>query len=517
MGLRGRGTEPRRGRSEGPGERHPAGSAARFRQRDRAGGSGAVPARAGPGSRGTAQGGVSRAGDRQGPGTGRGAVPGRCGAAGPRGPCGGRGRRSPGLGCQSLGRCGAGPPRRPGRSRPVAGPGTAGGCGDRGACGPQCRGRGPVRNFKPPCRAARCHTWRGGGASTPARGRPCPERCGAQGDSQRHRCAAAGFCSPAPTSAGQAAPRPFRRPGPARRGCAREHPLRPRPARGTGGCGLRARCRRCPSSALAAGRPAAARAWSERPPPPPPPPPSSSPGAERAPLPGAGARALARGRACVCDSPRAAPHRAAQRCRPRSAEPCGPSPGGSGLPPRPLPRAVPGAEPPPSPPARSLSGLGWLRTAPPRGQGWPHGTPGAAVLGAARRPAGPRLPDYSSRQPPRRRLALALTLRLPLPVSPPPPPNRRSQRPVSDPPPRAGAAPARRPPPPARLGKQVRARPPPPRRPAPDARPPLPGHPGPARPRTHRRRGGGRERAVRPPHPAGRGSPWKRSRDIPRG
>lgn len=86
MGLRGRGTEPRKGRSERPGERQGAGSAARFRQRDRGEGSGAVPARAGPGSRGTAQGGVSRAGDRQGPGTGKGRGPaeGPCqGAAGP--------------------------------------------------------------------------------------------------------------------------------------------------------------------------------------------------------------------------------------------------------------------------------------------------------------------------------------------------------------------------------------------------------------------------------------------------
>ncbi|XP_059715639.1 basic proline-rich protein-like [Haemorhous mexicanus] len=231
---------------------------------------------------------------------------------------------------------------------------------------------------------------------------------------------------------------------------------------------------RCPSGSARCRAPGAARAWSERPPPLPPPPPSfSSPrcGASVAPrcgsrCPGAGSggRVCVRG-VCALGAPRAEPLRSVP-CRAPGAAASRPPPlpgprrARSPLPPSPrsLPRSLPA-------PARSLSG-----PAPPRGPGRAarRDPQSAGRLGGSR----PRRTDYGSRQPARPRLALALTLRLPLPVSPPPPPlppNRRSQRPGSDP-----------------LPGVRTHRPAPPRA---GPRPPLPGHPGPAPPRTHGTRG----------------------------
>ncbi|XP_071614335.1 collagen alpha-1(I) chain-like [Heliangelus exortis] len=459
----------------------------------------------GPGRRG-------RAG--AGPGTGGCPRQGAAGPAVPEAPCGGRGRRSPGKGEAVSGRGGAGrarceadgPEQAGGRGRALPGPPRPGCGGHPGLRAPVPRAGAGV---KLPARRS-VPAWRGGGASTPTGGRPSPRSAALPAG---HR-ARGGRGNPAPSPGWG----PRAHLGRARRLRARPsvpargHP--PRRAPGAAGTALAAGAcpsERCPLPGTQAlpGRGTSARPRRLRLLHPPP------PGAERAPLLGAGAGAPVRGRVCVCGVRGAppAPCGAARRYGAVRAPPRAGAASAPPLPPAPrtlLPRAVPGAEPPPSPPpsppARSLSGLGWLRTAPPRGQGWPHGTPGAVVPGGARGPAGGRLPDYISRQPPRRRLALALTLRLPLPVSPPPlpPPNRRSQRPVSDPPPRAGGPPrpasARRP---HGSGSRCVPAPPPPRRPAPDARPPLPGHPGPSRPRTHRR-GGEAEGSGRPDPPFAR-------------
>ncbi|XP_054145871.1 collagen alpha-1(III) chain-like [Melozone crissalis] len=389
-GTRGPGGGGRRGRGEGPRERSGHGAVLRG-------------ARHSPGRRG-----------RAGPGRAGQPVPARRGRAKAL-----RGRRSPrpvrapgaarpraGRGCQrrgGAGRCGAG----------LAG--HRGGCGGLRACGPQCRGRGPVTNLRPPHRAVPLDVPHGAGEAP----RP-PPRSAARPAGYRAGGGSGPGGSPSGSAAGVGATRP---PGLGRRvrvlstgrpRCARGHPPSHGGARrwapgggyraegngagesgasGTGtedsragdietagnGAACAALAVRCPSGSARCRAPGAARAWSERPPPLPPPPPSfSSPrcGASVAPRPrGRGSLSPSHsGCRCQCLLRR-------RRCR-RTA-------------------------------ARSARG-------------------------------------------PTRRLG-------------------------------QGPAPARRPPPPARLGKQVRTHRPAPPRAGP--RPPLPGHPGPAPPRTHGTRG----------------------------
>lgn len=516
-GTRGPGGGGRRGQGEGPRERSGHGAVLRG-------------ARHSPGRRG-----------RAGPGRAGQPVPARRGRARAL-----RGRRSPrpvrvpgavrpraGRGCQrrgGAGRCGAG----------LAG--DHGGCGGLRACGPQCRGRGPVTNLRPPHRAVPLDVPHGAGEAP----RPPPRSAARPAGYRAGGGSGPGGGHPAAASPGWGATRP---PGLDRRvrvlstgrpHCARGHPPSHGRARrwapgggyraegnGAGGSGASgtetedsragdigtagngAACAalavRCPSGSARCRAPGAARAWSERPPPLPPPPPSfSSPrcGASVAPrcgsrCPGAGSggRVCARG-VCALGSPRAEPLRSVP-CRTPGAAASRPPPlpgprrARSPLPPSPrsLPRSLPA-------PARSLSG-----PAPPRGPGRAarRDPQSAGRLGGSR----PRRTDYGSRQPARPRLALALTLRLPLPVSPPPPPlppNRRSQRPGSDPPLGAGARPGP-PPPAARPPREAGAYPPPraaPRwTPAPAARAPR------ARAAPHPRHTGasGGERVVRHPPP----------------
>nr|XP_041572218.1 collagen alpha-1(I) chain-like [Taeniopygia guttata] len=445
-----------------------------------------------------------------------------------------RGRRSPrpvrvpgaarpraGRGCQrrgGAGRCGAG----------LAG--HHGGCGGLRACGPQCRGRGPVTNLRPPRRAVPLDVPHGAGEAP----RP-PPRSAARPAGHRAGGGSGPGGSPSGSVAGAGATRP---PGLGRRvrvlsagrpRCGRVHPpcrgrarrwapgegyraegngARGSGASGTGaedsragdigtagnGAACAALAVRCPSGSARCRAPGAARAWSERPPPLPPPPPSfSSPPVRserrspvREPVPRRGV-----GRACVCvrgvcalGSPRAEPLRSV-RCRTPGAAASRPPPlpgprrARSPLPlsPRSLPRSLPA-------PARSLSG-----PAPPRGPGRAarRDPQSAGRLGGSR----PRRTDYGSRQPCllRRRRCRRTAAR-----SARGPTRRLGQ----------GPAPARRPPPPARLGKQVRTHRPAPPRAGP--RPPLPGHPGPAPPRTHGTRGqAGGKRVARPPsRPSGR-------------
>ncbi|XP_054244541.1 collagen alpha-1(I) chain-like [Indicator indicator] len=555
----------------GGGGRGRAGGSGRAGQRGRGEGSGAVPA---PGS--------GRAGQPwaawQGWGTGNRpqgqAEPGTGGGAGgPEAPCGARCRRStePGEAVSCRGGPGeaAGPEQAGGEAGQPPGPprsghGGAGGAAAAGPPGPGAAGEG--RSETSSHRAVLCCAvpYRAVPSRTVPRmarrkridprpelppprsaAHPAGHRApgpGLRGDglyTQRHR-------GPASTSTGQAAPCPLHRPDPARRGCEpRGTPgLRARGAAGTGGCGLRARC---PSSAARCPATVSGRGESERPPPP-----SSSPRCGASASPRCGLWCPGAGSVCMCVFAWGSPRFAPLRSTPSRAEPCravrqsraAPPRAGAASPPRPHPRAVPGAEPPPS---RSLP----VRSFPLRTRLAPHGPPRAGRAPA--RHAGSRSPP--GRSPNGRSVVTGLQL----PSAAAAAARSRPHTPAAAASVSAAAA-AAEPPlaaprvrPATRAGgpasaRRPRRRPhgsgsrcvsagsprdpythtqPPvlrPTDPQPDARPPLPGHPGPAQPHTHRWGGGirgesGGERAARhppTPHPpAWTGSPWKRSRDTP--